>query len=329
LIEDWGEAPDGSKVQRVKISRNGLSAHLLTFGATLQDIYLAGCGHSLVLGYPVLAPYLKNPNYFGATVGRYANRIKKGRAVIDGEVVDLDRNALDKHHLHGGSAGASFRNWELLDHTQNKVVFGDLFPDGHMGFPGALSVVAVFEITENKILRYRIEAQSDAPTLCNFTSHNYFNLDGRPDIRDHHLRVFAETYLPVDLEGIPTGNIEPVIGTRFDFTKSKKLLQGDKIMPLDHNFCLKGKDGFSQRCASLFSERSHISVELSTTEPGLQVYSGEGITENNHTLRPFSGIALEPQIWPDAPNHKDFPNAELRPGEKYVHSTSFRFHSAV
>jgi len=275
-------------------------------------------GHSLVLGYPELEPYLTNPNYFGSTVGRFANRINRGKAVIDGQTLSLDLNEGGKHHLHGGSQGASHRNWAINDVSETSVTFEDMLPDGHMGYPGNLTVTAKFELDADCRLNSTIEAQTDAPTLCNFTTHNYFNLDGGRDIRDHFLTVHADKYLPVDNEGIPTGSIESVEGTPLDFRVQKSLSSGGSFADIDHNFCVSSK----AVVAKLTSPRSSVALELSTLEPGVQVYSGASIRSGHHL--PYAGIALEPQKWPDAPNRDSFPPELLVPGTLSVQRSTFR-----
>lgn len=324
MIEHWGEAPDGTTVQRARIERDGLSAHLLTFGATLQELNPPGAGSSVVLGYPDLPPYLTNRHHLGSTVGRYANRIANGRAVLDGREITLDRNFLGKHILHGGTNGSSHRNWAVLSHAENEIVFGDTLPDGHMGFPGRLEISARFTIEDGRTLEFAVEARADAPTFCGFTLHNYFNLDGGADIRDHRLRISADRYVPVDEEGIPTGGTAPVSGTPFDFTRARTLADGDGCVVLDHNFCL-GNQGRKPVCAAVLeSIRSGRKVGIRTTEPGLQVYTGSGITGDTRH-KAFAGVALEPQHWPDAPNNMDFPSPVLLPGETYRHVSRFSF----
>lgn len=320
-VENWGTAPDGSPVWRVQIVRDDLTVSLLSFGATVQDIRLAGAGHSLVLGYPVLDPYLKNPNYFGASVGRYANRIANGRTILDGRALELDRND-GAHHLHGGSKGSSFRNWAISETTDTEVTFQDTLPDGHMGFPGNLRVSATFSLDEARALSISYRAETDAPTLCNFTSHNYFNLDGSGSLRHHRLQVIADRYVPVGSDGIPTGPAGSVLGSPLDLRTPTPLWAKDGPVKLDHNYCLGNERTDLQKAASLSSENSSIAVELFTTEPGLQVYTGQFIVGAHG---PYSGVALEPQIWPDAPNRSEFPSAVLRPEEVSEQKNLFRF----
>ncbi len=331
MIENWGRTAKGEPVSRVTINRDGLTARLISFGATLQDLRLTGRDYSLVLGYGELESYLSNPYYFGSTVGRYANRIAGASAMIDGVRHNLDRNALGKHHIHGGRDGAPFRNWTLEDHGADFAVFSDLLPDGHMGFPGALSVSVTYRIEAGRRLTFEVNARTDAPTLCNFTSHNYFNLDGEATIGDHDLQVLADHYIPVDAEGVPLAGAVPVADSPFDYRKTRPLKENGRIADLDHNYCLGEARAPLRKVATLSSRRSGLRLDLATTEPGLQVYAGAGIgaaaTSGRSSVShaAFSGLALEPQIWPDAPNRKGFPSAMLRPGEHYLHRTQFSF----
>ncbi|MEH6647863.1 aldose epimerase family protein [Sulfitobacter sp.] len=298
----------------MKISHGGLSAYLLFFGATLQDLRLQGTDHSLTLGYPDFEPYLKNSNYIGSAIGRVANRISGASACLDGDNIALDPNYLGRHHLHGGSGGSSHRNWRVLEPSQNEVVCGDVLPDGHMGFPGNLTVLASFSIADGHAFTITYKGRTDAVTLCNFAPQFYFNLDGSADVRHHQLSVAADHILTVDHEGIPSGDTAAVDGTPFDFRSSRPLAKGKEITSIDHNYCLDNQGPEGATVAKLSSLFSGISPNIQTSEPGLQVYSGSGISHPS-TVQAFAGIALEPQIWPDAPNHPHFPTAMLRPGE--------------
>lgn len=319
---------DKSSVRQIRLKRDGLSVSLLSLGAVLQDLHLETRPHSLVLGHPDVTPYLTNPNYFGTTVGRFANRLRHGRAAEMGPTFQADINTPFGHHLHGGRDGASQRNWQISDHAEHHVDFTTILPDGHMGFSGALKVTTRYAFLKDQILQIEITAQTDAPTLCSFAHHSYFNLTGQPDISGHTLRVDAEQYLPVDAGGIPSGVIADVLETEFDFRATRAV---SPLQPIDHNLCLSHQRRALQRVATLSAPSQNISMDISTTEPGLQVYTGHGISSNgtignNGTAYgPCAGIALEPQLWPDAPNHPAFPSALLRPGETYRQVSQFRF----
>ena len=233
MIEVWGQAPEGSDVQRITLKRGGLSATVISFGAILQDLRLEGHASSLVLGFDTLEAYTKNPQYFGAIVGRFAGRIAGASAEIDGVTYPLDCNFIGKHQLHGGSDGASFRNWALEEHGPDFATFTTILPDRHMGFPGAISLRATYRLLEDATLQLDLEAQTDAPTLCNLTSHNYFTLDGGPDLSHHTLEINAARYIPVDDEGIPSSGVMDVADSAFDYRTARALAEQNQIAVID------------------------------------------------------------------------------------------------
>lgn len=340
-MSGFGHLPTGEAVERITISAQGLTARFLTLGAILQDLRLDGLRHPLVLGFDTLAGYLAHPDlYLGAMVGRYANRIGGARAVIGGRPVGLDANFRGRHLLHGGAGGSSRRIWRILAVAEDRVSFTDRLPDGHMGFPGNLEVEVGFRIAPGPVLHIDVRATSDAETLCNFAHHSYFNLSGRPTIAGHRLRVAADSYLPVDEDLIPTGECRPVEGTAFDLRQGVTLIPEMPIpeMPIpdgpaggfDHNFCLSDDRRPIRPVAWLTAPEGGLSLVVATTEPGLQVYDGAMIAAgmpglDGRPLAPHAGLALEPQLWPDAPNHPGFPPARLRPGEVYEQHTALAF----
>ncbi|MCF2905205.1 galactose mutarotase [Octadecabacter sp. CECT 8868] len=327
-VEVFGLAADGSDVNRITIERDGLRACLISQGATLQDLRLAGHNRPLVLGYPILQPYLKNPNNFGATVGRFANRLKGGVANIAGRPHQMDRNTAEGHHIHGGHDGTATLNWEVAEHSLTHVQFKTRLADGHMGFPGTMDVQATYRILTAQTLEIEITATTTATTLCSFAHHSYFNLDGSRTIDDHRLRVFADKYLPIERDGIPTGDIADVTDTRFDFRAYRPLEASNR---LDHNFCLSSQRRDLQPAAELTGADGRVTMQVATTEPGIQIYDGQGIGGANAagligtTYGPRSGLAIEPQLWPDAPHNPSFPPAELHPNEVYRQVSQFSF----
>lgn len=335
-MSGFGALPTGEIVERVEIAAHGLTARFLTLGAILQDLRLDGLPHPLVLGFDRLEGYLAHPDlYFGAMVGRYANRIGGARAPVGGQIVQLDANFRGKHLLHGGAAGSSRRNWRIRAVAADRVSLTDRLPDGHMGFPGNLEVEVGFSIAPGPVLRIDVRATGDAETLCNFAHHSYFNLSGRPTIAGHRLRVAADSYLPVDDDLIPTGERRPVTGTPFDLRRGVTLMQ-EALIPggpaggFDHNFCLSDARGPIRPVAWLTGPDGGLTLTVETTEPGLQVYDGAMIAAgipglDGRPLAPHAGLALEPQLWPDAPNHPGFPPALLRPGEVYEQHTALAF----
>lgn len=329
MMREFGILPDGRPVLQATISGHGLRVSVITLGASVQDIRLQGVDHPLVLGFPTLEPYLGAGRYMGAIVGRYANRIAHGRAILDGQELHLDRNQAGRHMLHGGHDGSGTRNWMLAATAPDMVALADLLPAGHMGFPGAMLVRAIYQILPGPTLMLTLLATSDALTLCNFAQHSYFNLDGAPSVAGHSLHVPAQDWLPVDAEMIPLGPPAPVAGTHLDFRKPVRLgtrLDGPAI---DHNLCLSQRRRiYPQKAATLRAGR--VSMNLRSTEPGLQVYTANHFAPGATGIggAPYgrhAGVALESQIWPDAPNHADYPSAVLQPGQIYRQITLLSF----
>lgn len=329
--EPFGTLPDGSQVQRLTIARDGLHAHVLTYGATLQDLRLDGVAHSLVLGWPALEDYLQSRGYFGAVVGRFANRIALGRFQADGRWHQADRNFRGRHTLHGGSQGSDRMLWTLKAQSEDAVTLSLEMPDGHMGFPGTLGVEVSYAIRPGPILEISIEARSDKETPCNFAPHNYFVLDDSGNICSHEMTLEAGHYLPVDDDLIPTGEQRPVAGTDFDFRDPRAL--GD--FPLDHNFCLASQRVALREVGRLISRESGLAMGIATTEPGLQIYTNSQFDEPDRQgllgqpYDRYSGVALEPQLWPDAMNQSGFPDAILVPDAIYRSESQFRFQHLV
>ena len=326
-MEIFGHMPNGDPVHRVCLRAGGLTAHLLTFGAVLQDLRLAGHARPLVLGFDRFAPYLTHSPYFGAIAGRCANRIRDGHLELDGRTYRLDRNFRGRHCLHGGADSMGKRLWQVVDIAPDRACFSITLLDGDMGFPGQLDARVRFTLMADGVLDISLSATCDAATLCNLAHHSYFNLDGADTIADHQLRIAARQYLPVDDDLIPTGERRDVSQTRFDFRDFRPVWPA---RPLDHNFCLSERQKPLRPVAWLSSPISGVRMECRTTEPGLQVYDGAGIDIHvpgldGAGMGPHAGLALEPQIWPDANHHIGFPQAVLRPGETYRQQTQFAF----
>ena len=314
---------DGRDVVTVTLEGHGLSAEILSLGATLRDLRLDGHTPPLVLGHEDLSDYAQNPGFLGAIVGRYANRIHKGRVEIDGVAYQLatqDRG----NALHGGPDGTFAQNWTITELSETQVTLSVTLPDGHMGYPGALKITATYRLMPDATLDLVISAQTDKTTLCNLAPHSYFNLDGTDDLRDHRLEVFADQIVPVDAFGIPPGHLSPVKDSEFDFRQPRSAQGTD----LDINYCFTPPDGL-HRNARLTAPNGR-SVTVYSNQPGLQVFNAAemdtevpGLTGRRNG--PFCGIAFEPQIWPDAPNQPGFPDATLRPGETYLSHSRFVF----
>ncbi len=326
----FGSTPYGEAVDCVVLEGGGLQAKIITWGAVLQDLRLAGHEHPLVLGFENFADYPAHSPYCGAIAGRCANRIGGARFTLDGDEFLLDANFLGKHTLHGGSRGVGKRVWTLDGYDENSARMSIRLADGEMGFPGAMDVRVTFRLMASGAFDIAIEAETDRPTLCNFAHHSYFNLGGEATINDHLLQIAADTYVPVDQELIPTGEVSAVAGTRFDFRVAKPIGDAGRAGTLDHNFCLSQSRTEIRPVAWLKSQSSGVNMEIRTTEPGLQVYDGAKIAVpvaglGGRKMGANAGVALEPQIWPDAIHHPSFPQAILRPGETYRQHSQFVF----
>jgi aldose 1-epimerase len=329
-VETFGTAPDGSPVGRVTLEGGGLKLNLISWGAVVQDLRLAGHEPPLVLGFPQFGPYVGNVPFLGATAGRYANRINHGRFRLDGDEYQLDRNFLGKHNLHGGAKGLAHRNWRFTEIAADRAVLEIEDPAGAMGFPGTCRFNAVFSVPGDGVLAIEYHGVTDAPTLVNLAHHSYFNLDGGDTVLGHEFAIDAEAWTSLDDELIPTGEVLLVAGTERDFRKWR-VLGPDGPPPVihDQNYCISSGRGPLKPCARVRSPRSGVMMEVATTEPGLQFYAGHKLdTEPGLTGTPykaFAGFCMEPQVWPDSPNHAYFTQAVLRPGEKYLQKTQYRF----
>lgn len=326
-VTPWGTLPDGRAVSAIALRSGRITARLLTLGAIVQDLRLDGVDHPLVLGAPDVAAYLGPARYFGAIVGRFANRIGGARFVLDGREYRTDANFRGRHTLHGGATGTDTRLWRIDDIAADRAVLGLTLPDGDMGFPGALRIGAEIMLHDDA-LGLTLTAQTDAPTPCSLAHHGYFDLDGQGDCRGHLLRIAADHYLPVDADLIPTGQVAPVAGSAFDFRDSRRI--GDT--GYDHNFCLS--DGPRPlRPVAWLTGAGGLSMQVDTTACGLQFYDGGQMTAvpglDGRQYGPHAGLALETQHWPDAPNRPGFPDAILRPGQVWRTTTWYRFTQPV
>ncbi len=317
--------PAGTGISRVVISAGDITAAILDHGAALQDVRLAGVPHALTLGSPDARAYLGPMRYFGAVIGPVANRIGGGAALIDGVRHQFERNQSGRHTLHSGSAGTHAKIWQIVEQGPSSVSLRVHLPEGEGGFPGDRTLLARYEVTPPAVLTLSVEAETTAPTLMMVAHHPYWNLDGSPTWAGHRLKVAAQTYLPTDDATLPTGAVLPVANTPFDFRTSKEP-QGS----FDNSLCLARERRDVTHAASL-TGAAGLTLDLATTEPALHLYDGHGIGNGGFTghdgqrygLR--AALALEPQFWPDAPNHPDFPPILLRPRETWRQVTRYSF----
>lgn len=319
----FGTLPDGRDVHCISLQSGRLSAKILTLGAIVQDLRLAGVDHPLILGSSDVAGYLGPARYFGAIVGRFANRIGGARFALDDKTYHTDPNFRSRHSLHGGTEGIDAHIWQVRSCAPDRARLTLELPDGHMGFPGAMRIAAEISMIEDG-LSFCLSARTDATTVCSLAHHGFFDLDGRGDIRNHSLMIDAEHYLPVDGDLIPTGEIRPVAGTDFDFRCSRRIGSAG----YDHNFCLSDGQRPLRPVATLTGE-SGLSMRVETTACGLQFYDGAYMQDvpglDGRRYGAHAGLALETQLWPDAPNQPGFPDAALRPGQVYSETTIYRF----
>ncbi|MEU9047534.1 MULTISPECIES: aldose epimerase family protein [unclassified Kitasatospora] len=340
-----GVMPDGRRITRWTFgSRAGVTAEVLSLGARLQALNApdrAGRTANVVLGGGSIEDLLGQASYLGATVGRYANRIARGVLPLDGATYRL-ATQLTGHTLHGGPDGFATRLWDGVPVRADRHVgvrFRLRSPAGDQGFPGAVTAEVTYLLDSGGELSITYQAATDAPTVVNLTNHAYFNLagEGRGTVLDHLLRVEAAGYLPVDGDLIPLGPVEPVAGTPFDLRRARRIgtcitAENPQLLAagggFDHNWVLGGT-GF-RRAALLSHPVSGRHVECLTTEPGLQVYTGNHFDgsltgRSGRRYAAHAGIALETQHFPDSPNRPDYPSTLLRPGEKYRSKTVYRF----
>lgn len=330
----FGTTDGGETVQRISISGGGLSAKILNWGAVVQDLRLSGHDAPLVLGFGRFEDYQAFSPYFGAMVGRHANRIRNGRFTLGGKHCQIDGEHPEKHGLHGGSDGYFGRLWTLEETGADFVTLSLHDPDGSMGFPGAVDVRCTYRLRNPGVLSIELTATTDSPTLCNLAHHSYFNLDdgGSGDVLDHRMTVNASAYLPVDEALIPTGVVRPVEATPFDFRLARTIRmesEGEQL-EYDHNFCLAAARSPLRQAAWLQGASSGVEMQVWSTEPGLQFYIGQHLKPDAAGLdgrrySKFSGFCLEPQTWPDSPNRPYFPQAILLPDETYRQTTEYRF----
>lgn len=326
---------EGRDVHEVVLrAPGGLEARIITWGAVIRDLVVPGPGgpQRVVLGYETLEHYVEYSPYFGAVVGRHANRIGQSRFTLDGRTHALVANE-GPHQLHGGPAGFGQRVWTLLHHDERSAVLGLVSDDGDMGYPGRLVATCHYALADPATLAITLEATCDRPTPVNLTTHSYFNLDGGPDICSHHLRIDGDHVTAVDANLIPTGAISPVAGTALDFRATRPIGAPGLLQcreRYDHNFVLRSGSGALAHAATLASRKSRIALDLWTTEPGLQFYGGHLLDSpvpglGGARYRIHGGLCLEPQRFPDGPNHGHFPPCILRPGELSRQRSELRF----
>lgn len=337
----YGEA-GGEPLEQITLENAAVRVELINLGATITAIYApdkAGVRKNIVAGFNDLQAYWENPAYFGSTVGRYANRIAGGKLTIDGVNYQLPVNN-DSNHLHGGFEGFHKKVWQVIQCSQNEeqasITMSYTSPDGEEGYPGTLSVQVRYILDRHNRLTITYTANTDKATPVSLTNHSYFNLTGfeNPLVTDHLLRINADNYTEKNSSNTPTGRLLPVTGTPLDFTHARPVGQSIGQLPadmgFDHNYMLRPYDAENIPAAELEDPESGRVLRVFTDQPGIQLYSAnywdgsitgaQGVPYLKH-----GAVALETQAFPDSPNHAQFPETILRPGETYRRKTIFVF----
>jgi aldose 1-epimerase len=325
---------DGTDIIEVTIhSDAGAEARIITWGAALRDLLVpAKAGpQRVVLGFDSFENYRLHSPHFGANPGRVANRIGHGRFGLDGVGYEVDKNQHGVHTLHGGAHGFSKRPWSVVASDNRSVTLALVSEDGDMGFPGRVIATCHYVLVEPATLHIAYTATTDKATPVNLAHHSYFNLDGEPDILDHHLLIAADFYTPTDQDLIPTGEILSVADTPYDFRIDRpiRLETANGLFRYDTNFVLRSARSLGH-AATAWSPRSGVTLEAWTTEPGLQFYDSAKLNPPVPGLGgvkygPNAGFCLEAQGFPDSVNKPHFPSQILRPGEVYRQTTEYRF----
>jgi aldose 1-epimerase len=346
--EIFGHLPDGTAIERVRLyGDDGFEARIIGYGAALQSLFVPDRARRLadvVLGRDDLEGYLAVRRFLGATIGRYANRIANGRFELDGKHFQLPTND-GANALHGGLSGFDRKPWTVMANGETPVPFVTLSyvsADGEEGYPGKMTAEVTYSISGGTELSIDFSAVTDQATVVNLTNHSFFNLAGVEaggGILDHRLSIAADQYLPVRPDGIPLGAPAGVEGTPFDFRQlhrvGTRLHDADEQLRIrqgyDHNYCLRGGVVREPRLAARLEDPSSgRAMELWTDQPGVQFYSGnflDGsvIGKYGRAHRQFDALCLEPQHFPDTPNHPEYPSARLDPGQTYRHTSRYRF----
>ena len=335
---------DGKSTDLFRLTNtSGMEVCVTNYGGRIVSILVPdrkGIMRDVVLGFDNIAAYQKYSSNYGATIGRYANRIAKGRFVLDGDTIQLDLNDKLGNNMHGGEPGWAYRDFDAVQKDSATLVLTYVSPDGESHFPGTVQVEVAYHLTDDNALDIAYTAVTDRPTVINMTNHSFFNLSGKPStaITDHIMWMAADSVMTIDSTVVPTGNFMAVQGTPFDFTEAKPIgqaidsVENDQIrygLGYNHNWVLRSGDR-DKPVASLYSPVSGILLEILTDEPCMQIYTGN-YQDGTHIGKkrvayPYRGaVCLEPQHAPDSPNHPTWPSVRLDPGQLYTSHSQYRF----
>lgn len=340
--QDFGKTPDGTAVDLYTLSNAaGMKVSIMTYGGIVTQVHVpdkTGKSGDVVLGFDSLDGYLKTHPYFGALIGRYGNRIAKGRFKLNGVEYQLATNNNNLNHLHGGVKGFDKAVWKANPIDARTLELTHTSPDGDEGYPGTLQVKVVYSLAETNELKIDYTATTDKDTVLNLTNHTYFNLAGAGDNLAHAVTLNADRFTPVDAGLIPTGELKPVKGTPFDFTTphaiGERIAQDDPQLKAgkgyDHNFVLNNSSGALALAARVEEPTSGRVLEVWTTEPGVQFYTGNFLDgsltgKGGVKINQRAGFCLETQHFPDSPNQPNFPSTVLKPGQTYRSTTTWKF----
>lgn len=347
--EPYGKAADGTRItQYTLINANNVRLKCIDYGAIITELHVpdkTGNMADVVLGFDKLEDYLKGHPMFGTNAGRCANRIGNAQFTLDGKTYKLAANNLGKHTIHGGKEGFDKKVWRgepFMGPTGPGVKFNYVSKDGEEGFPGQLSTTVSYTLTDNNEVVMDFRATTTKPTICNLAHHSYFNLAGHNagTVEDHILKLYASKYTPADADSIPTGKIETTAGTLYDFTEQKVIGRDLKFVGrpphgYDMNYVLDypafAPRGQPHLAARVTEPKSGRMMEVFTTEPGVQLYTGNGLKSTGKggaAYKPYTGLCLEAQKFPDSinkPEWKEISNPILRPGETYKQTTIYKF----
>jgi len=316
----FGTTQNGEDVEKITISAGDLTVSILTLGAIVQDVRIKGVPHSLALGSDQLQDYETTMGYFGSIVGPIANRISNARVRLEGMMYELERNENGEIHLHSGSDGVHAKVWQVASHSRESVTLALALPDGTAGLPGRRGIQVTYRASAPATLTMTLDGTTDTTTCMNFASHIYWNLNGDETWEGHQLQIAADHYLPIDERTCPTGDIATVAGTPMDFREGLAPRIG--APDLDHNFCLAGGKQ-SLRDVLWLTGHSGLRMTLATTEAGIQIH--DAATSHRPGKPCYEGLVIEPQAWPDTPNHRDFGSISVSDDQPYTQVTSWRF----